>query len=238
MDKRVSSIDTPGGSGASSGRRPTQCAIVRSAIEQDIVTGVLPPGAPLDEDAIAQRFSVSRTPVREALLQLIESGLVKKSPRQAAVVAPLDVRRLIQSFEVMSELEALCARLAARRISAQERKDLSALQQEADAALARADHDAMGRLGSRFHQKIWQATHNEVLIETVSRFAIGLTPYRLFQLKSEGRPGANNEDHQALLALILGGHSDDAAALMKRHVSVQGDVLADYISMTQSFKAD
>ena len=238
MDKRVSSIDTPGGSGASSGRRPTQCAIVRSAIEQDIVTGVLPPGAPLDEDAIAQRFSVSRTPVREALLQLIESGLVKKSPRQAAVVAPLDVRRLIQSFEVMSELEALCARLAARRISAQERKDLSALQQEADAALTRADHDAMGRLGSRFHQKIWQATHNEVLIETVSRFAIGLTPYRLFQLKSEGRPGANNEDHQALLALILGGHSDDAAALMKRHVSVQGDVLADYISMTQSFKAD
>jgi DNA-binding GntR family transcriptional regulator len=238
MDKRVSTIDTPGGSGAPSGRRPTQCAIVRSAIEQDIVTGVLPPGAPLDEDAIAQRFSVSRTPVREALLQLIESGLVKKSPRQPAVVAPLDVRRLIQSFEVMSELEALCARLAARRISAQERKDLSALQQEADAALARADHDAMGRLGSRFHQKIWQATHNEVLIETVSRFAIGLTPYRLFQLKSEGRPSANNEDHQALLALILGGQSDDAAALMKRHVSVQGDVLADYISMTQSFKAD
>jgi DNA-binding GntR family transcriptional regulator len=238
MDKRVYTIDTPGGSGAPSGRRPTQCAIVRSAIEQDIVTGVLPPGAPLDEDAIAQRFSVSRTPVREALLQLIESGLVKKSPRQPAVVAPLDVRRLIQSFEVMSELEALCARLAARRISAQERKDLSALQQEADAALARADHDAMGRLGSRFHQKIWQATHNEVLIETVSRFAIGLTPYRLFQLKSEGRPGANNEDHQALLALILGGQSDDAAALMKRHVSVQGDVLADYISMTQSFKAD
>lgn len=238
MDKRVSTIDTPGGSGAPSGRRPTQCAIVRSAIEQDIVTGALPPGAPLDEDAIAQRFSVSRTPVREALLQLIESGLVKKSPRQPAVVAPLDVRRLIQSFEVMSELEALCARLAARRISAQERKELSALQQEADAALARADHDAMGRLGSRFHRKIWHATHNEVLIETVSRFAIGLTPYRLFQLKSEGRPGANNEDHQALLALILGGQSDDAAALMKRHVSVQGDVLADYISMTQSFKAE
>ena len=237
MDKRASPIDTAGGAGASSGRRPTQCAIVRSAIEQDIVTGVLSPGAPLDEDAIAQRFSVSRTPVREALLQLIESGLVKKSPRQPAVVAPLDVRRLIQSFEVMSELEALCARLAARRISAQERKDLSALQQEADAALARADHDAMGRLGSRFHQKIWQATHNEVLVETVSRFAIGLTPYRLFQLKSEGRPGANNEDHQALLALILGGQSDDAAALMKRHVSVQGDVLADYISMTQSSKA-
>lgn len=237
MDRSTSSIDSAGGSSASSGKRPTQCAIVRRAIENDIVTGVLPPGAQVDEDAIAQRFSVSRTPVREALLQLIESGLVKKSPRHPAVVAPLDVRRLVQSFEVMSELESLCARLAARRISAQERKELAALQQEADTALARADHDAVGRLGSRFHQKIWQATHNEVLIETVTRFAVGLTPFRLFQLKSEGRPGANNEDHQALLALILGGQSDEAATLMKRHVSVQGDVLADYISMAQSYKA-
>ena len=57
--------------------RQTQCKVVRAAIEHDIVTGTLAPGAPLDEDAISRRFAVSRTPVREALLQLIESGLIK-----------------------------------------------------------------------------------------------------------------------------------------------------------------
>ena len=106
--------------------RQTQCKVVRAAIEHDIVTGTLAPGAPLDEDAISRRFAVSRTPVREALLQLIESGLIKKSPRQPAVVAPLNVRLLIQSFEVMSEMEAICAKLAARRISPEEKERLIA----------------------------------------------------------------------------------------------------------------
>ena len=60
-----------------------------------------------------------------ALLQLIEAGLVEKPSRQRAVVAPLDVRRLIQMFETLSELEAICARLATRRITPQERETLS-----------------------------------------------------------------------------------------------------------------
>lgn len=98
-------------------KKLTQCEIVRSALEKEIFAGLLAPASPLDEDAIARRFSVSRTPVREALLQLIEAGLVEKPSRQRAVVAPLDVRRLIQMFETLSELEAVCARFAVRRIT-------------------------------------------------------------------------------------------------------------------------
>ena len=109
-------------------KKLTQCEIVRSALEKDIFAGSLAPATPLDEDAIAKRFSVSRTPVREALLQLIEAGLVEKPSRQRAVVAPLDVRRLIQMFETLSELEAICARLATRRITPQERETLSVIQ--------------------------------------------------------------------------------------------------------------
>lgn len=236
MEADIFTAEAQGAAPRAGKKRQTQCKVVRSAIENEIVTGSLPPGAPLDEEAIARRFGVSRTPVREALLQLIESGLIKKLPRQPAVVAPLDVQQLIQSFEVMSEMEALCARLAARRISAEEKADLRTIQRASDAALAQGDHDALGRLGNRFHFKIWLATHNEVLVETVRKFAIRLNPYRMFQLRSEGRPSANNEDHQALLDSILAGHSDDAAVLMKRHVAVQGDVLADYISYTQAFK--
>jgi DNA-binding GntR family transcriptional regulator len=67
-------------------KKLTQCEIVRSALEKDIFSGSLAPATPLDEDAIARRFSVSRTPVREALLQLIEAGLVEKPSRQRAVV--------------------------------------------------------------------------------------------------------------------------------------------------------
>src|SRR3546814_1442868 len=78
----------------------------------------------LDEEALAARFSVSRTPVREAVLQLIQSGLVEKESRRSATVAKLDLRRLIHVFETISELEGLCARFAARRMTASERGEL------------------------------------------------------------------------------------------------------------------
>ncbi len=217
---------------AQDARKLTQCEIVRSALEEDIFAGRLAPAAPLDEDAIAKRFSVSRTPVREALLQLIESGLVEKPSRQRAVVAPLDVRRLIQMFETLSELEALCARFAARRITEQEKEALARIQRASDAALLAGDEDEFGRQGIRFHVAIWRATHNDVLFDITRNLAVRLNPYRMFQLRSKGRPEANNDDHKALLELITTGKAEPAYTLMRGHVTVQGDVLAEYISCT------
>ena len=211
-------------------RKLTQCEIVRGALEKDIFAGRLAPAAPLDEEAIAKRFSVSSTPVREALLQLIETGLVEKPSRQRAVVAPLDIRRLIQMFETLSELEAICARFAARRITEQEKEALAKIQSASEAALLADDEDEYGRQGIRFHVAVWRATHNDVLFETTRNLAVRLNPYRMYQLRSKGRPESNNEDHKALLALILAGNADEAYALMRGHVTVQGDVLAEYIS--------
>ena len=215
---------------AQDAKKLTQCEIVRSSLEKDIFAGRLAPATPLDEDAIAKRFSVSRTPVREALLQLIQTGLVEKPSRQRAVVAPLDIRRLIQMFETLSELEAICARLAARRITEQEKAALTDIQSASDAALLAGDEDEYGRQGIRFHVAVWRATHNDVLFETTRHLAVRLNPYRMYQLRSKGRPEANNEDHKALLALLLAGSADEAYALMRGHVTVQGDVLAEYIS--------
>src|SRR3546814_8909192 len=72
----------------------THSSSVRAAIENEILAGLLAPGEVLDEEALAARFSVSRTPVREAVLQLIQSGLVEKESRRSATVAKLDLRRL------------------------------------------------------------------------------------------------------------------------------------------------
>lgn len=211
-------------------RKLTQCEIVRSALERDIFTGQLPPDSPLDEDLIAKRFSVSRTPVREALLQLIEAGLVEKPSRQRAVVAPLDLRRLIQSFETLSELEATCARIAARRITEQELQALGDIQSLSEAALAAHDQDEFGRQGARFHLALWRAAHNDVLFEITRNLAVRMNPFRMFQLRAQGRPEANNEDHRLILELLSAGKAEEVYTLMRGHVTVQGDVLAEYIS--------
>jgi DNA-binding GntR family transcriptional regulator len=211
-------------------KKLTQCEIVRSALEKEIFAGLLAPATPLDEDAIARRFSVSRTPVREAMLQLIEAGLVEKPSRQRAVVASLDIRRLIQMFDTLSELEAVCARLAARRITPQEIDTLKSIQAASEAALQAEDENEFGHQGIRFHVTLWRATHNDVLFEITRNLAIRLNPYRMFQLRAKGRQEANNEDHKELLSLVANGKADEAYALMRGHVTVQGDVLAEYIS--------
>jgi DNA-binding GntR family transcriptional regulator len=90
---------------------------LRESIEEEIATGRLLPGTRLDEVELATRFGVSRTPIREALRLLLGEGLVETRPQRGAVVAQVTPQRLIEMFEVMAELEAMCARLAARRMS-------------------------------------------------------------------------------------------------------------------------
>src|SRR5207302_2156214 len=91
----------------------TRAEELRLQLADEIVRGALPPGAPLDETDIARRFSVSRTPVREALRQLAASGLIETRAHRGAVVAQPSIERLKSMFEAMAELEALCAGLAA-----------------------------------------------------------------------------------------------------------------------------
>ena len=204
------------------------------AIENDIFTGRLAPGSSVDEEALAARFSVSRTPVREAMLQLIQTGLIEKHSRKRTAVAKLDVRRLIQMFETISELEAFSARLAARRITAAEKQHLVRMHEEAHAALTSNRLDDYARLGRLFHALVIQASHNEVLIDTTNRLALQTVPYRQFQLRRPGRPAANHTDHERILKAILAGNDAEAGDLMRGHVTVQGDVLAEYISLADT----
>ncbi|MEX0758780.1 MAG: GntR family transcriptional regulator, partial [Tistlia sp.] len=114
---------------------------VRLELEREIVVGDLAPGVRLDEVGLAERYAVSRTPVREALMQLAASGLVEMRPRQGALVAAIGTFQLAEMFEVMSELEALCARLAARRMTPRERDGLAALHAACAPYLDGADAD-------------------------------------------------------------------------------------------------
>ncbi|MCL7466110.1 GntR family transcriptional regulator [Phaeovulum sp. NW3] len=204
---------------------------MRLSLENDIFTGRLAPGASLDEEALARRFSVSRTPVREAMLQLIQSGLVEKKPRQGAIVTQIDLSDMIRLFEVMSELEGICAKFAARRMTAQERKALRKLHEQSVEAYESGDHDKYYTLSRKFHLMVIEGTHNQELIETTNRLGIKLVPYRRFQLSYPGQSENNLRDHEAIMEAIVEGQYELASELFRKHTNVQGDVLAEYIAM-------
>lgn len=206
---------------------------VRLALEQDIFSGTIAPGSSLDEEELARRFEVSRTPVREAILQLIESGMVEKRPRQGAVVAMTDISDLIRQFEVMSELESICARYSARRMTPEERVELQDVHDRSERAFAAGENDTYYTLSRKFHLLIIEGTHNKELIDMTNRLGSKLVPYRRFQLGYPGQSKTNLDDHRAILGAILAQDSELAGDEFRKHTKVQGDILADYIAMNE-----
>ncbi|MCB1954113.1 MAG: GntR family transcriptional regulator [Rhodocyclaceae bacterium] len=199
-------------------------------IEERIVTGRYPPGFRLDEQDLAAEFGVSRTPIREALIYLASSGLVETRPRRGAIVAELSPTRLCEMFEVMAELEAMCGRLAARRITQEEQAALLEAHRACESARDADDPDTYYRLNEVFHQQIYQASHNSFLAEQADLLHRRLRPYRRLQLRVRNRMKTSYSEHQHIVDLILAGESDQAATTLRSHVVVQGERFADLIS--------
>ena len=112
------------------------------ALAKDILSGALQPGARLDEPGICRKFAVSRTPIREALRRLSGTGLVEVTPRKGVKVARIDVEQLNNMFEALAELEGLCARLSAVRMTPLERRRLEVLNAGRQKRIAAGDKDA------------------------------------------------------------------------------------------------
>ncbi|MCA1939548.1 MAG: GntR family transcriptional regulator [Caenispirillum bisanense] len=211
-------------------RTPTRADQLRRALEEDIFAGRLKPGDRLDEQSLAQRFDVSRTPVREALRQLSASGLIEVRPRQGAVVAVITLPRLVEMFEVMAELEAMCARLAARRMNPAEREALKKVVRDCEGFEKKIDLEGYYAANKVFHDAIYDGSHNEVLAEMTRTLHRRTAPYRRHQLNRPGRISESLAEHKQVVDAILAYDADAASRLMARHVNVQGDVFTDFIS--------
>src|SRR4030088_2205449 len=98
---------------------------IRLAIEEAIGNGSLLPGDIINEAELSARYSVSRTPIREALLQLQAQGMLTSLPRSGMLVAKMDVPQLLAMWELLAELEGICARLACERMTPEERAELT-----------------------------------------------------------------------------------------------------------------
>lgn len=205
---------------------------LREQIEEQIATGQLPPGSALDEVALATQFGVSRTPVREALIQLTAEGLVELRPRRGAVVASVGPARLLEMFEVMAELEAMCARLAARRMSEAEQAELLAAHRACEAA--RGDPDAYFYCNERFHNAIYAGSHNGFLAEEAAALQRRLRPYRRLQLRVRDRMANSFAEHEAVVAALQAGDAAAAGDALRRHVSVQGERFGDLVASLQA----
>jgi DNA-binding GntR family transcriptional regulator len=204
--------------------------LLREAIEEKIAMGEFPPGTRLDEAELLAEFGVSRTPLREALIQLDSQGLVEIRPRRGAVVANVSAQQLIEMFEVMGELEAMCGRLAARRISDSEQRALLAAHKACQEASEAHSPDAYYYANEKFHFAIYAASHNAYLAEQARQLHRKLRVYRRLQLRVRDRVSNSFAEHDEVVQAILAGNGDLTAERLRKHVLIQGERFGDLIA--------
>ena len=207
-----------------------------SDIRNEVSSGILKPGDQLEVNALAERFGVSRTPIREAIRTLVESGVLETRPRKGSFVRVLSAKQLHDLFQVAAELEGMACRLAAlsltkENVEAIERglakcTQAAEVQNNAEYAMANLD----------FHTAIHNASGNDWLIEQLRQLQINLNSYRTMPYEIRGRLKKSTYEHEIICDAILSGDGEHACNLMRDHMMLQGKRLPSIIASLEQQK--
>lgn len=220
----------PGGTLQRSGRKLVRAGttvdqMVR-AISDRIVTGLLRPGEKLDETALAERYEVSRTPVREALSQLSAMGLVDRRPNRGAIVAVVTPHYLASMFEGMAELEGICARLCAERMTVSERRALERHHQDAARLVRLGAEEEYEQFNTEFHTRLYLGAHSPHIADLTTQTRDRLSPFRRAQFRIAGRLSKSWQEHDAIVTAILRGDAETSQRAAKAHVAIVSEASA------------
>ncbi|UZD91440.1 GntR family transcriptional regulator [Cognatishimia activa] len=194
----------------------TQNRDAYTMILEAIDLGVFKPGDRLVESDLADRFGVSRTPIREALQRLETQSLLARDGR-SLIVASLDHNQLAELYAVRSELEGLAARLAARHATLEEVRVLKEMVKE-DWQLI-GDARGLAKANRRFHKMIHLASHNRFLVQQLDMVHRSMALMATTSLAAEGRGEVALGEHQAIVDAIEARDDDAAYDALKRHIS-------------------
>jgi DNA-binding GntR family transcriptional regulator len=203
--------------------------VVRS-IADLIVTGEMQPGERLDELSLAGRFEVSRTPVREALRQLCAMGLVGREPNRSAVVTNVTGKYLSSMFEAMAELEGICARLCAERMTIEERRSLEASHRGSIELVHAAREEDYAAHNTEFHSRLYRGAHNDHICELVTQTRARLAPFRRAQFRLPGRLAKSYDEHAGIVTAIMRADREGAGRAAYAHVAIVSDASAVFAS--------
>src|ERR1700760_1903993 len=201
----------------------TQTERLADQIASLVLSGDFEPGLRLDEHMLAERFGVSRTPVREALRQLASTGLIEIRPRRGATVASATSAQLDTLFGAMAEIEATCSRLAAMSMTPIERRRLHSLHEAMAELVAREDRDGLAAANLTFHTLIYTGAHNDIITEFATGLRRRLAPFRKAQFRTEGRLPRSHEEHGNVVRAVLAGDALAAHSAMFDHMSLVED---------------
>lgn len=204
---------------------------IADRIRSLIINGRITPGERLVEPDLARQLGVSRTPLREALLQLDSEGFVRVVPRHGAVVSPLSRSDAQETYQVKGVLEAFAARLACERLTADELQNLREIHERMRRLAAARTKDVRGILecNSEFHQALSDASGNEKLAGYIRSLRSQTLRYNFIYLSVLSHLETSMKEHERILAALQKRDGASAERLVRAHGDAAGKALCAYI---------
>lgn len=226
-------MPSKGASGSDSDSDPSRLPNAERAyraLKQLILTNQLPAGSQLLEQEAALRLGMSRTPVREAMVRLVEDGVAEIRPRHGMRVLPVSADDMREIYEILTALESTAAEMVARRgVSDAELAELRRAVTDMDAALARDDLEAWAAADQRFHSLLVQLTHNQRLQQIVTQLGDQAHRARMLTLKLRPKPVGSNRDHAMLVDAIAARDAERARSIHHEHRAKAGAMLVELL---------
>lgn len=178
--------------------------------------GELKPGTRIREVEVAERFGISRTPVRDAIRRLESDGLLIHMPRHGAVIKELDHREVIELYEIREVLEGTAARYAARHASELEIAELEDLNE----LMLKNGQDPVkvAEANRLFHQALYRTANNRYLIDALNSLSNSMALLGGTTLQYDGRPESAYQEHKNIIDSIRSGNADQADTDARHHI--------------------
>ncbi|MFO7765333.1 MAG: GntR family transcriptional regulator [Pelovirga sp.] len=210
---------------------------ILETIRESILKGTLKPGEKVAEPELAERFGISRTPIREAFRQLESEGYLTVIPRKGAVVAALSERDVQEFYAIKSILEGYAASLAANNLKEKDLDRLEAVNKKLSALASEGDVRSFYRVHNEFHEIFLKAADNNKLYELIHQLGMKFNRLRMASLSVKGRMEISVEEHEKLLDAFR--RKDGAAAedLVKKTAQIGSKVLLESLAGSRSDEA-
>jgi DNA-binding GntR family transcriptional regulator len=203
---------------------------IRLILQNEIENGILLPGMHLDERALAERFEVSRTPVREALQHLAACNLVFIAPRHGVTVARLSIQDIRATLEFIGELESVCAKMSARRVTQALRQALDENLQSCQEAALDGDPRAYAIANAGFHEAIYEGSCNAYLSEHIRLARRRIQRYRVRDFETKNQILKSLQEHLRIARAIHAGDESQAAGAMLEHVPAGAAGFSEFLA--------
>ncbi|MBO9458335.1 GntR family transcriptional regulator [Labrenzia sp. R5_0] len=210
----------PRGAASGTARRAARNSeIVYQDLRNAIINVTLPPGSPLAEKDLTEKYGISRTPVREAILRLAEENLVDVFPKSGTFVARIPVSELREAIVARKALEEVCVREATMKASKSQLMGLRAIVQREQELADKGDEQAFHEADNAFHSGIAAASGYPGIWNMIEKIRLQVERYRRLTLPQEGRMQLIVGEHAAVLKAIEKGDADAAVANMNNHLN-------------------